>query len=70
MSNAIRNTMMTSGWAEIVAKANSRIKENGLAMMLTRDEAEALKAHRAYCGAQDALQEFLQELEDESKESE
>ena len=57
--------MLTPGWAEIVAKAASRIKENGLAMMLTRDETEALKAHRAYWGAQDALQEFVQQIEDE-----
>lgn len=66
MSKNIQATMLTPGWAEIVRKAESRIKENGLAMMLTRDENEALKAHRAYWGAQNALQEFIQQIEDES----
>jgi len=58
--------MLTPGWAEIVEKAKSRIKENGLKMMLTRTPAEALAAHTAYWGATDALQEFLQQIEDES----
>ena len=64
-SQNIKNTMMTPGWAEIVEAAKSRIKANGLAMMLTRTPAEAIAAHTAYWGAQDALQEFLQQLEDE-----
>lgn len=61
--------MLTPGWAEIVRKAESRIRDNGWAMMLTRDEAAALKAHRDYWAAVDALQEFVQKIEDESQES-
>jgi hypothetical protein len=60
--------MMTPGWAEIVELAQRRIEKNGLAMMLTKDETEALAAHRAYWGAANALQEFLQVLEAESQE--
>lgn len=67
MSDAIRNTMMTPGWKEIVQRAKQRIKENSLLVMATRDEAEALKWHRAAWGARDALQEFLQELEVEQE---
>ena len=68
MSKNIEATMLTPGWAEIVAKAKQRIQHNSLLVMATRDEAEALKWHRAAWGAQDALQEFLQELEAESQE--
>jgi hypothetical protein len=60
--------MMTPGWDEIKAKADRRIKENGLALMLARDEAEAVKAHREYWAACNALVEFLNELEAESQE--
>lgn len=63
MSENIRNTMQTPGWKEIVEKAAARIRRNMHAAMATRDEAEALKAHRAAWAAEDALQEFLYELE-------
>ena len=62
--------MLTPGWTEIVEKANERIRRNSLLVMATRDEDEAMKWHRAAWAAQDALQEFLQELQDEPKESE
>jgi hypothetical protein len=69
LSKNIQQTMMTPGWAEIVELAERRIERNGLAMMLAKDETEALTAHRAYWGAANALQEFLQSLKDEDEES-
>lgn len=59
--------MVTPGWAEIVQRARQRIKENSLLVMATRNEDEAIKWHRAAWAAQDALQEFLQELEAEQE---
>ena len=70
MSENIRNTMLTPGWTEIVEKAKRRIKENSLLVTATRDEAAALQWHRATWAAIDGLEEFLQELQDEPKESE
>lgn len=66
MSN-IRNTMASPGWAEIVEKAKARIRKNMHAAMATRDTAEAMKYHQAAWAAEDALQEFLNELTDETE---
>lgn len=62
--------MASPGWAEIVAKANSRISANMLAMVATRDEKEALDWHRRGWAAKDALEEFIQVLEDEKESNE
>ena len=67
MSKAIELTMQTPGWAEIILLAKARIRRNMAAAMAVRDEAEALKWHRAAWAAEDALQEFIQELEAESE---
>lgn len=63
MSRHIAETIMTPGWAEIVALAEGRLNEAKLAALNTRDPQHFAELHRRAWAQHDALFEFLQKVE-------
>lgn len=69
MSKQIAETIMTTGWAEIVALAEHRLEEAKLAALNTRDPQHYAELHRRAWAQHDALYEFLQKVEEKAAET-